>query len=75
MRTKWDILQERLEEAKLVVQRLEDEIKYLENTPFVVNGTGECSGCREVLATEKDFAKHFLIPDERFLNLGNCPNV
>jgi len=29
--------------------------------------------CREVLRTEGDFARHFVVPDERYLNLGNCP--
>jgi hypothetical protein len=33
-----------------------------------------CSGCGKVLETEKDFAEHYLVPDERFLNLGYCPD-
>jgi hypothetical protein len=32
-----------------------------------------CSGCGTTLATEWDFASHFVIPDEQFLNLGGCP--
>ena len=74
MRTKWDVLQERLQKAKELVEEYEATFRYLEATPFTVNGTGECSQCHEVLKTEKDFAQHFLVPDERFLNLGNCPN-
>lgn len=34
---------------------------------------GACAGCGAILATEGDFARHFLIPDERYLNLGLCP--
>lgn len=33
-----------------------------------------CAGCDEFLATEGDFARHFIIPDHRYKNLGNCPN-
>jgi hypothetical protein len=32
-----------------------------------------CSQCGEKLATEADFAKHFIIPDLRYFNLGYCP--
>lgn len=33
-----------------------------------------CSGCGVMLATEADFAKHFIIKDSLYLNLGECPN-
>ena len=33
-----------------------------------------CSGCDIYLDSEADFAKHFIIKDVRFLNLGECPN-
>lgn len=33
-----------------------------------------CSGCGVYLTTEEDFARHYVIPNERFLNLGECPN-
>lgn len=32
-----------------------------------------CSGCGLGLATEGDFARHFVLGDVRFLNLGWCP--
>ncbi len=32
-----------------------------------------CSYCRELLVTEGDFARHFVLPNERHLNLGECP--
>lgn len=36
-------------------------------------GPGKCE-CGHPLPTEAEFAKHFVVPDLRFLNLGNCPN-
>lgn len=33
----------------------------------------KCVRCGEILHTEGDFARHFVVPDERYLNLGNCP--
>lgn len=32
-----------------------------------------CSYCGIILMTEADFAKHFVLPDARYLNLGYCP--
>jgi hypothetical protein len=32
-----------------------------------------CTGCGEALVTEGDFARHFVIKDPTYLNLGNCP--
>jgi hypothetical protein len=29
--------------------------------------------CGASFETEADFAKHFIVPDERLLNLGWCP--
>lgn len=73
-RTKWDIIQAELQLAKEAVAKIERNIKWMEETPFTANDTGQCSGCGEVLATEADFAKHFPVPDERYRNLGYCPN-
>jgi hypothetical protein len=75
VRTKWDILQERKAEAERVLARLVAEIKYLEETPFVdaFSEAGRCSKCEKPLPTEKDFAQHFIVPDERLYNLGYCP--
>lgn len=44
-------------------------------TPFTANGTGVCSKCGTALATEADFAQHFVVPDVRYLNLGQCPTA
>lgn len=33
-----------------------------------------CSGCGIMLTTEGDFARHFVLTDRRYLNLGNCRN-
>lgn len=44
------------------------ELEMLDNTPCELN----CSGCDEYLATEGDFARHFIIRDARYLNLGEC---
>jgi hypothetical protein len=60
--TKWDLLSE-------------SEQRDYENTAFTANGTGDCSQCGEHLATEADFAKHFIISDLRYMNLGDCKNA
>ena len=46
-----------------------EQLDALDRTPF----GGSCASCGEILVTEGDFARHFLIPDERYLNLGECP--
>lgn len=47
-----------------------EELAALDRTPF----GGACSGCRMVLATEGDFARHFVLIDpKRWRNLGWCP--
>jgi len=53
-----------------------EELDALDRTP-TSRHNGEpmkCVRCRVELATEGDFARHFLIPDERYLNLGICPS-
>jgi len=70
MRTKWDLVEERLVEAQKALDNVKAELEWMTDTPFA----GECSGCGEKLLTEKDFAQHYVIPDERYPNLGNCPN-
>src|SRR4051794_31242759 len=71
MRTKWDILVARRDAIQADLQKVEQELRWLENTSL---GTS-CAGCGEVLKTEADFAKHFLVADEHFLNLGECPKL
>jgi hypothetical protein len=76
MRTKWDILQEKLAKTEADLQAQKDYIRYLENTECVRDEGGEhisCDRCRTEFGTEADFAKHYLVPDERYPNLGNCP--
>jgi hypothetical protein len=34
-----------------------------------------CSGCGAQLTTEGDFARHFVIRETAFLNLGECPKT
>ena len=70
-RTKWDILIERKNAAKAEYERLAREIHGLANTPCGLT----CAGCGTLLVTEADFASHFIIPDENYLNLGGCPNA
>src|SRR5690349_14162830 len=63
-RTKWEILTARRDAVREYLARMESEMYGLEHTECGL----KCSGCGEVLITEKDFAAHFIIPDERYLN-------
>lgn len=56
--TKWDLLSE-------------EEKESYKNTPFG-NGIRACSRCQTPLPTEADFAKHYIIDDLRYINLGHC---
>lgn len=69
-RTKWEILNARLESARAEVERLESEMRGMENTP----DNAKCTGCGEQFTTNADFARHFKIPNETYLNTGYCPN-
>ena len=80
MVTKWDLLQADLDAARSKVDRIVDEIKWLEETPLwepdgTDGGAGpmRCGTCGKELPTEADFAKHYTVPDIRFRNLGHCP--
>lgn len=33
----------------------------------------ECVGCGIALKSEGDFARHFIVDDVRYVNLGHCP--
>lgn len=72
MTTKWDVLNARLTEARETVTRLQNDLVGMQKTPFA-EGRGRCVCCQEILYTEADFAKHFILSDTRYLNLGNCP--
>lgn len=45
------------------------EKESLRNTPF----QSTCSGCDLWLETEADFARHFILFEVRYKNLGYCP--
>jgi hypothetical protein len=75
MRTKWDILVERQQQALEAYTKATQTLTDLVDTPFTANGTGQCSKCGTPLPTEADFAKHFLVSNESFLNLGYYPNA
>ena len=68
-RTKMDILGERAAFLVREAKALADYIEGLTLTPCGLT----CAGCGKMLATEADFASHFIIPDENYLNLGRCP--
>jgi hypothetical protein len=70
MATKWSILSERRDQLQKELDEANAYLRGLENTPCNL----KCAGCDTLLETEADFAKHFTIPDSRFLNLGDCPN-
>ena len=57
--TKWDLI-------------TPQERRALDATAFS-DGTKGCSVCHTPLPTEGDFARHYLVPDRRYKNLGGCP--
>lgn len=69
-RSKVDILREREEKAYRAYQKLVDELNSLERRPAPVPS---CTACGVVFASAYDFDAHYLVDDERYLNLGNCP--
>lgn len=74
--TKWTWLQKRLQAAQAEVDAVAGEIQGLENTLLNEDGSSTCcTGCGVNLHTEADFAKHFIVPDPRYLNWGRCPEV
>ena len=48
------------------------ERRALDATPFS-DGTKGCAVCHTPLPTEGDVARHYLVPDLRYKNLGECP--
>ena len=77
MQTKMSILQKQLgdlHDAAVEAQRAyADAVAHIEGLEATFCGL-RCSGCDTLLKTEADFARHFEIPDSRYLNLGECPN-
>ena len=83
MRTKWEINEERLQKLQEDARVLEAHMEWAKRTAFMkedlVDGKwtkvpGWCGQCKEELATEEAFERHFVVTDERYLNLGECPN-
>lgn len=70
MSTKWEILEARRDEYLAQAATIQRMLDSLEKTPCGVT----CHRCDAYLRTEKDFAQHYLIPDARYLNIGDCPN-
>lgn len=68
-RTKVQILRARLAELEAEAAKQRAYLDGLEQTAF----GKPCSGCGQLLETELDFAAHFIVTDERYLNLGYCP--
>jgi hypothetical protein len=69
MRTKADILLAKQATLAAELERVTREIEGMKGT----DSNLVCSGCGDRLETEWDFASHFVIPDERYVNLGGCP--
>lgn len=67
--TKWDILTERMTSLRNQADNIQKELDSLKATPF----GSICTYCNEMLETEADFAKHFIVPNRAYLNLGECP--
>lgn len=75
-RTKWEVLEARRMAVRKALSDIEREMTGLEQTPCR-NSVGEplsCGSCGAVHETEKDFADHYIVRDERYLNLGECPS-
>jgi len=68
MRTKFEIMKAREAALKEALEAIQHRLEAEENTPC-----GLSCDCGQYFETEADFAKHFIIPDEHFLNLGECP--
>ena len=66
--TKWDVLVSRRDELQRQLDEANSYLQGLENTSCNLS----CR-CGAYFATEADFAKHFIVPDTRYLNLGWCP--
>jgi hypothetical protein len=69
MATKWSILTDRRDALQAELDQANHRLEALANTSCGLT----CDSCGHYMATEKDFAEHFTIPDSRYLNLGSCP--
>lgn len=75
MKTKWDVLIEQRDAAITELMKAQHALDDLTNVSCGLN----CSACGELLVTEADFARHFVVKEYDIklglLNLGYCPNV
>jgi hypothetical protein len=70
MRTKWQILAAKRDKAAEAYNKICREMDGIDASQPVVQA---CRTCGELFFTQGDFDRHYLIDDERYLNLGNCP--
>lgn len=70
MRTKWEILIAKRDRLAREADAVQQYLNALAATQF----DSECTGCGVYLRTEKDFAAHFVVPNERLINSGSCPD-
>ncbi len=76
MRTKAEILLAKRAYLAETLAKLDREIAGLKSQH---TGGGDflplqCGKCGAVHETEWDFASHYVVSDERYLNLGDCPD-
>jgi hypothetical protein len=70
-RTKVQVLQARYAQLRDEAATLARELNGLKKTKTSVV---RCRTCGQPFDTEWDFATHYVVDDERYLNLGNCPS-
>lgn len=64
-----------LEKAGRRVARVNSEIMHAQSETVVSTVMDvTCSECGADVRTERLFSEHYVIPDWRYANLGNCPN-
>jgi hypothetical protein len=69
-RTKVQILQEQYAKARDEAQRIALALTRAKQTDAP---SPECASCGASFNNMYDFDAHYLVDDERYLNLGNCP--
>lgn len=69
-RSKVEILEERMTKA---YEEYYNQMMALERSRLAEPPTGKCASCGALTPSMYDFDAHYLVDDERYLNLGNCP--
>jgi hypothetical protein len=70
MRSKVQIKLDQLTRLQAEANALLDELKDLR---VAAPGAPACRTCGAVFRTDYEFWNHYVVPDERYLNLGECP--